>query len=81
MIILLDWSKIDDPVGCIGVHCAGGFWGMIYVDLFAQKTPGILNVDGIFRGGDGKMLGYNIAAAIIISAWSGGLTAILVSHD
>jgi len=77
VIILLERLHIDDPVGCIGVHWASGFWGMISVGLFAQKTAGILDVDGVFRGGNGELLAYNIAGSIAITVWSFTLTALV----
>ena len=34
--------RIDDPVGAIGVHGAGGIWGVLCVGLFADAAlPGI----------------------------------------
>lgn len=33
--------------------------------------------DGIFRGGDGELLLWNVVACLAITAWSGGLTAIV----
>ena len=72
--------KIDDPVGCVGVHWAAGFWGMIAVGLFAEidSVAGLSPQYGIFRGGNGHLLASNIAGCLAITLWSGGLTAILV---
>ena len=64
--------KVDDPVGCIGVHWGSGLWGMIATGLFGMDG-------GVFRGGDGTMLGYNLVACIVVTLWSFGFTAIIVS--
>ena len=72
MIHLLIKLQVDDPVGCVGVHWGAGLWGMIATGLFGMNG-------GVFRGGDGNMLAYNLAAAICITLWSFGLTAIIVS--
>ena len=73
MIHLLIKLQVDDPVGCVGVHWGAGLWGMIATGLFGMNG-------GVFRGGDGNMLAYNLAAAICITLWSFGLTAIIVSR-
>lgn len=80
VIALLNALKVDDPVGCFGVHWASGLWSMICVGLFAKKTSpfDLVIEDGLFKGGSGKLLAYNIAGAMAISVWSGGLTAIVV---
>ncbi|XP_057308412.1 putative ammonium transporter 3 [Hydractinia symbiolongicarpus] len=79
VIALLNALKVDDPVGCFGVHWASGLWSMICVGLFAKKTSpfDLVIEDGLFKGGSGKLLAYNIAGAMAISVWSGGLTAIV----
>jgi len=70
VIHLLIKLQVDDPVGCVGVHWGAGLWGMIATGLFGMDG-------GVFRGGDGNMLAYNLAAAICITLWSFGLTAII----
>ena len=79
---LLNVLKIDDPVGAFGVHWAAGTWAMIATGLFAEKIPGfgMAPEDGAFKGGNGHLLGINIAACLAISLWSGGCTFIIVSH-
>lgn len=62
--------KVDDPVGCIGVHWGAGLWGMIATGLFGMDG-------GVFRGGDGTMLAYNLVACICVTLWSFGFTAII----
>jgi len=72
--------KIDDPVGAFGVHYASGLWAMIATGLFAEKIQGfdVISEDGCFKGGNGGILGWNLVACIVITLWSGGLTAIVV---
>ena len=77
VIALLDLAKIDDPVGCVGVHWAAGFWGMIATGLFANDDG--LEHNGAFWGGSGELLAYNVIAALSITVWSGGLSFLVVS--
>jgi len=79
VIALLDKLEIDDPVGAVGVHFGAGVWAMIAVGLFAEvdTVAGLTSHWGLFRGGDGKLLGYNLIACLAITLWSGGLTTIL----
>lgn len=76
---LLNKLRIDDPVGCVGVHWAAGLWGMIATGLFAEEIPGydFINEDGAFKGGSGKLLGCNLLAGLVITLWSGVCTAII----
>lgn len=76
-ITLLEKLKIDDPVGCFGVHYAAGLWSMIATAFFAEDS-GSADTTGIFRGGNGKLLGYNLAGCCAITVWSGGLAAIVL---
>ncbi|XP_066927041.1 putative ammonium transporter 3 [Clytia hemisphaerica] len=71
--------KIDDPVGAFGVHYAAGLWSMIATGLFAEKIPGIglAPEDGAFKGGNGNLLAWNLAGALAITCWSGGLAAVV----
>jgi Amt family ammonium transporter len=59
---LEDRLRIDDPVGAIAVHGAGGAWGTLSLGLFADGSygDGINGVDGPVRGllfGDAGQLG------------------------
>ena len=72
--------KIDDPVGCIGVHWFGGVWGMIAVAFFTEedKLAGLAGQHGIFRGGRAKLLGVQLAAIVTVTLWSAVITLIQV---
>lgn len=74
---------IDDPVGAVAVHCANGIWGTIAVGFFAcvdfQSTA--VGVDaagnlvdksmlGVFYGGNGYLLGVQLAGILAIVAWT-----------
>lgn len=74
---------IDDPVGAVAVHCANGIWGTIAVGLFATVDfqAGAAGVDaagnlidksmlGLFYGGNGYLLGIQIAGILAILAWT-----------
>ena len=56
---------------------------MIATGLFAEKENGggLAPEDGAFKGGDGGLLGWNIAGSLAITLWSGGLAAIVVSSS
>ncbi len=74
---------IDDPVGAIAVHCANGIWGTIAVGFFAcvDFQSGATGVDaagriidksmlGVFYGGNGYLLGIQLAGILSIIAWT-----------
>ncbi|XP_066936399.1 putative ammonium transporter 3 [Clytia hemisphaerica] len=72
-ISFLNKIHIDDPVGCFGVHWVSGFWGMIATGLFANPPKGydfFLAEKGVFYGGSGNLLAYNIGGSLAISAWA-----------
>ena len=71
--------KVDDPVGAFPVHYAAGIWGMIAVGFFSDGDDSNSQKIGIIEGGHGHLLGYNLLACLVITVWSGGLTAIIVS--
>lgn len=74
---------IDDPVGAVAVHCANGIWGTIAVGFFAHVNfqAGAEGVDavgnivdksmlGVFYGGNGYLLGIQVAGLLSIVAWT-----------
>lgn len=74
---------IDDPVGAVAVHCANGIWGTIAVGFFAcvDFQSGAAGIDaagnlidksmlGVFYGGNGYLLGIQLAGVLAIIAWT-----------
>jgi ammonium transporter, Amt family len=66
--------KVDDPVGAISVHGAGGLWGVLSVGLFADGTSnygGAWNgvngsVTGLFYGDAGQLVAQLVGIATLI---------------
>ena len=69
--------RIDDPVGAISVHGICGFFGTLFVCLFAQSEyaslAGFEGVNGLFFGGGGRLLLTQFTGAISVFAWTFGL--------
>jgi Amt family ammonium transporter len=59
-----DTLKVDDPVGAISVHGAGGLWGVLSVGLFADGTS---NYGGSWNGVTGSVTGlfYGDASQLV----------------
>jgi Amt family ammonium transporter len=69
---------IDDPVGAVAVHFSNGIWGTIAVGLFAtvnyqDGAAGKLTDPsqlGLFYGGNGYLLGIQVAGILTILCWT-----------
>ena len=60
--------RIDDPLDTFSVHGLNGAWGLVAVGLFANRRFTNSDYDyGVFYGGTGSMLGYQIAAVCAIT--------------
>jgi Amt family ammonium transporter len=70
--------RIDDPLGASAVHQAAGAVGLI-TTAFLANSDHVDNEDqaGIFYGGNGKQLGYQIMGLCCYFGWSFGTCAIL----
>jgi len=80
---LLEFLRIDDPIGAVPVHLAAGIWGTLSLGLFAAGVYGAPTatgantssvVTGLFYGGGGLQLGLQalgsfstVAATLAIS--------------
>ena len=64
-----------------GVHGVAGVWGMISVALFADKdihSGGVISRSGLFKGGGGYLLGWQLIACLSYFTWSFGCNYILM---
>jgi Amt family ammonium transporter len=59
--------KVDDPVGAVSVHAAGGLWGLLAVGIFADGTYG--DVRGLIVGEVGQLVAQLISMAAV-TAWT-----------
>src|SRR6476661_205952 len=62
---LVEWIRVDDPIGAVAVHGACGIFGTLAVGLFATGQYGLPGatgadnstpIEGLFYGGGGKQL-------------------------
>lgn len=67
--------KVDDPVGAFSVHWSAGFVGLILAGFFADHADP--NKAGVFRLGNGKVLGWNILEGLVVTVWSFGVSMIV----
>lgn len=67
--LLLEKSKIDDPVGAIPVHGMAGAWGTLSVGLFAQ-APYTTDFSGLFFGGGFSQLGVQLLGIVAVLVWT-----------
>merc|ERR1711871_966125 len=79
---LMIFLRIDDVVDAVAVHGACGMWGVIAAALFAKGTLsaeygpicqyGYDTCEGLFYGGNGKLLGMAFLEIVMIWIWVGG---------
>lgn len=70
---ILEYVKIDDPVGAVPVHGFAGVWGTLAVGLFAQ-APYSIEFTGLFFGGSISQLLIQALGIIVVLAWTTGST-------
>jgi Amt family ammonium transporter len=66
--------KVDDPVGAISVHGAGGLWGVLSVGLFADGTS---NYGGSWNGVSGSVTGLFYGDASQLAAQLVGISTLI----
>jgi Amt family ammonium transporter len=81
---LLEYLRIDDPIGAVPVHGLCGIWGTLSLGLFASGQFGVTGpygadnsapVKGLFYGGDLSILKaqaigtFTIAIAVFVITW------------
>jgi Amt family ammonium transporter len=74
---LLEWLRIDDPIGAVPVHGFAGIWGTISLGLFACGQYGATGptapdnsapLAGLFYGGGATILYAQLVGSLIITA-------------
>jgi Amt family ammonium transporter len=74
---VLEWFRVDDPVGAFAVHGAAGIWGTLAVGLFATGAYGLPSqggadtsstVTGLFYGGGFTQLGSQVLGSLAVTA-------------
>jgi Amt family ammonium transporter len=73
---LLEWLRIDDPIGAVPVHGICGIWGTLSLGLFAAGTYGSTGpfgadnsapLKGLFYGGGTTLLTAQIIGSAIVT--------------
>ena len=70
---LLEYLRIDDPIGAVPVHLANGIWGTLAIGLFASGAYGLPTPNGadtttvvtglFYGGGTGQLVAQFIGSA------------------
>lgn len=61
--------RVDDAVGAVSVHAAGGLWGLLAVGIFADGTYG--GVRGLIVGSWGQLVAQAVDV-VTVTAWALG---------
>lgn len=74
---LLEWLRIDDPIGAVPVHGICGIWGTVSLGLFACGKYGATGptapdnsapLAGLFYGGGWRLLAAQAVGSLIITS-------------
>src|SRR5438477_7089632 len=73
---LLEWLRIDDPIGAVPVHGMCGIWGTLSLGLFASGQYGATGpfaadnsapLKGLFYGGGTQVLVAQLIGSVIVT--------------
>jgi Amt family ammonium transporter len=68
----------DDSLDVVGVHLVGGLVGTVLLGFVATSSVVAEDgQDGLFYGGDVKLLGVQVLSAVVVMAYSGLLAVVL----
>jgi len=76
-IDLLEWFRVDDPIGAVAVHGFAGIWGTLSLGLFATGF-GIPTADGTDHSSLVKGLFYGGGWSQLKAQFVGSLTCVIV---
>ncbi|GCE64608.1 ammonium transporter [cyanobiont of Ornithocercus magnificus] len=69
-VAVLDFAKIDDPVGAFSVHGFCGIWGTLVIGLWGFNIQGDGAPLGLFVGGGISTLGIQAIGCAAYAAWT-----------
>jgi Amt family ammonium transporter len=81
---LIEWFRIDDPVGAVSVHGLAGIWGTLSLGLFASGQYGATGpagadntapVTGLFYGG-----GFSVLEAQAIGTFTIAIAVFVITY-
>lgn len=85
---LLEWLRIDDPIGAVPVHAFCGIWGTISLGLFATgkfglaistgSDPAAARLQGLFYGGGMGLLKAQVIGNVMITAATFAVALVLM---
>jgi Amt family ammonium transporter len=85
---LLEWMRIDDPIGAVPVHAMNGIWGTVSLGFFACGKYGATGpfaadnsapLSGLFYGGGTTLLVAQLIGSAIVTVATFG-TAMVVMY-
>jgi len=85
---LLEWLRIDDPIGAVPVHGMCGIWGTVSLGLFAcgkYGSAGALGADssgalkGLLYGGGTQLLAAQLVGSAIVTATTFGVAMLMMA--
>lgn len=86
-VYLIEWFRIDDPVGAVAVHGFAGIWGTLSLGLFASGQFGATGptgadnsapVAGLFYGGGWGVLEAQAIGSLAITAAVFAITLVMM---
>jgi len=84
---LLEWLRIDDPIGAVSVHGLAGIWGTLSLGLFASGQFGATGptgadnsspVAGLFYGGGASVFKAQLIGSATITIATFAITFVLM---
>jgi ammonium transporter, Amt family len=71
--------RLDDALDVIAVHLVGGVLGTFLLGFFGDKSVNPIGRNGLFYGGGGHLLAWQVLAIVVVVAYSFGVTWIIAS--
>eukprot|EP00760_Papus_ankaliazontas_P007003 PhM_4_TR13267/c0_g1_i1/m.48545/K03320/amt, AMT, MEP; ammonium transporter, Amt family len=76
--ILKHRLRFDDALDVSSVHGLTGIVGSLFIGLAANRNVNPNGADGLFNGGGWRLLGVQVLAVIVCSAWAGLWTYVIL---